>query len=149
MSASAKRHQRTFFAISSNSLQKTSTPEGAYTTTMAGCALNIILLTFLVSHCAGERLRYDVPLDHSKHLYWDFNYESQIIDFLLEVKMSPNEFFGFGFSDYGEATEADLVLFWADLHGKYHFQVGMCYQIWNLSPTNPCMHLATKPGLSR
>ena len=68
-------------------------------------------------------LRYDVTLDQSRHLhlYWDIDPVTSVITFRLKSKLKPEDFVGFGFSDYGEIENADVIMMWSDEHRRHHF----------------------------
>ena len=70
-------------------------------------------------------LRYEVDLDSARKfkLRWDIDPATEIVYFNLDVKTTKREWLAFGFSDYGESTDADVIVFWTDPWGKHHFQV--------------------------
>lgn len=69
--------------------------------------------------------RYSVDLDSSGVfvLFWDIDTVTEEIYFRLEAEVKRADFLGFGFSDYGEAENADFVVMWTDYHGRHWFQV--------------------------
>nr|AIE46151.1 dopamine beta-hydroxylase [Platynereis dumerilii] len=69
-------------------------------------------------------LRYSVVLDAKRNaeLDWDINPATQTITFRLECALGRQDWIGFGFSNYGESTNADFILFWTDPWGQHHFQ---------------------------
>ncbi len=76
---------------------------------------------------SNENLRYDVSLDTEGrlHLFWDTDIVAETITFRLEAQIQPQETLAFGFSDYGESENADLIVYWRDATGKRHFQVSL------------------------
>ena len=72
-----------------------------------------------------EDLRYEVGLDSKGklHLFWDLDIIAERVTFRLEALIQPQETLAFGFSDYGESENADLVVYWRDALGRRHFQV--------------------------
>ncbi len=73
-----------------------------------------------------ETLRYDVTLDSQGQLtlHWDIDVILETVTFRLEAALGKNDLLGFGFSDYGESTDADVVVMWTDHQGQHRFQVG-------------------------
>ena len=49
---------------------------------------------------------------------------TETVIFQLEAKVVRSDLIGFGFSPYGEAENADLVVMWTNSDGKHMFQVG-------------------------
>jgi len=74
-----------------------------------------------------SRFRYDVELDTAGEyvLYWDTDFNQQVIKFHLEASLRKSDVLAFGFSDYGEAHDADLVVLWTDSRGRQRFQVSL------------------------
>ena len=77
----------------------------------------------------GPELRYEIVLDNEQKFYlrWDIEEPTETITFKLDVALREQNFFVFGFSDYGESENADLVVFWTDLVGNHFFQVSMAW----------------------
>ena len=48
---------------------------------------------------------------------------TETITFRLVAKMVRSDLLAFGFSDYGEAENADFAVMWTDKYGKHMFQV--------------------------
>ena len=77
----------------------------------------------------GEKVerdfRYRAELDTKGklRLYWDIDPPTETVTFRLEANVGKSDLVGFGFSDYGESTNADLVMMWTDENGKHYFQV--------------------------
>ncbi|CAD5118872.1 DgyrCDS7544 [Dimorphilus gyrociliatus] len=75
---------------------------------------------------SGEQFQYenDVILDGHKrfHLFWNFDNVLEEVTFEIEAKIKKDQFFAFGFSDYGEFINADYAILWTDKDGKPHFQ---------------------------
>lgn len=73
----------------------------------------------------GRRFRYDVELDTAGEfvLFWDTDFNREVIRFHLEASLEKSDILAFGFSDYGEAHNADLVVLWTDNKGRQRFQV--------------------------
>ncbi len=71
------------------------------------------------------KFRYDIYIDPANtiHLLWDIDPATDRITFKLDTQFKKHDLVGFGFSDYGESTDADVVIFWTDTRGKHHFQV--------------------------
>jgi len=78
---------------------------------------------------SGDQWMYDVPLDSEGNfrLRWSIYPSSQIINFRLEANVEKIDLVAFGFSSYGEATDADFVIFWTDYYGRHLFQVFIQY----------------------
>lgn len=72
----------------------------------------------------ARKLRYEVALDTSGDfiLFWDVDMATELIYFRLEAKIDKTDILAFGFSDYGEASNADLVVMWTDYDGSRQFQ---------------------------
>jgi len=77
-------------------------------------------------------LRYHAELDTKGklRLFWDIDPPTETVTFRLEAKVNKNSVIGFGFSDYGEITNADMVMMWTDDAGKHHFQVNFLHIIY-------------------
>ena len=77
----------------------------------------------------GRDLRYHAELDTKGklQLHWDIDPPTETITFRLEARVEKDDVVGFGFSDYGEPFNADLVMMWADETGKHHFQVRLLH----------------------
>ncbi|KAK3791493.1 hypothetical protein RRG08_055517 [Elysia crispata] len=60
--------------------------------------------------------RYSLQLDPAGHfkIEWSLDYSQEIVKFHLTAKISRHSWFAVGFSDHGEVTSADLLVFWAD-----------------------------------
>ena len=73
----------------------------------------------------ADAFRYKVDLDTRGRLTlrWDISPVVEKIVFRLEAGLSKDDFLIFGFSDYGEPTNADVVVMWTDLYGRHIFQV--------------------------
>ncbi|KAL5011858.1 hypothetical protein ScPMuIL_010409 [Solemya velum] len=88
------------------------------------------MLLLLLPYANGNRkprlynLRNEIYLDRDKvlNLKWDLDYKTKIVYFRLHANFGPEKWFGFGFSDYGESTNADLIVFWTDPLSIHHFQ---------------------------
>ncbi len=85
----------------------------------------LVLFTSSISRSNRSDLRYDVSLDAegTLQLFWDIDILTETITFRLEAQLKPHETLGFGFSDYGDAENADFVVYWRDATGKRHVQV--------------------------
>lgn len=72
-----------------------------------------------------EHLRYRVGLDTKGQLElrWDIDPPLEKIRFRLIADVTKDDIVGFGFSDYGEAENADLAVLWTDTKGHHRFQV--------------------------
>ncbi|XP_076089940.1 dopamine beta-hydroxylase-like [Mytilus galloprovincialis] len=72
----------------------------------------------------AEHFKYETILskDKSLNLQWNVNYADELVKFRIQGRLRPNEWLAFGFSDYGECENADLVLFWKDLFGNKMFK---------------------------
>ena len=79
----------------------------------------------------GFSQTYDVTLDSAGDflLRWTLEPAAEIIHFLLEANVDKADLLGFGFSGYGEAEDADLVVMWTDLNGHHLFQVSRIYLV--------------------
>ena len=85
-----------------------------------------IFITALVFFCrtvtsAGD-LRYRVELEENLVLRWGVDYEATRIYFELSAEVLPSQRVIFGFSDYGEPTQADLTVVGAQF-GKVYLKV--------------------------
>lgn len=80
-----------------------------------------------------QELKFEnsVILDSHKrfHLYWNFDNILEEVTFEIVAKIKRDQFFAFGFSDYGEFINADYGILWTDNSGKSHFQVSKKQQI--------------------
>ncbi|GFR98676.1 dopamine beta-hydroxylase, partial [Elysia marginata] len=65
---------------------------------------------------------YSLQLDPDGHfsLQWSLDYSQEMVKFQLTAKISHQSWFAVGFSDYGEVTSADLLVYWADVKGVNH-----------------------------
>nr|AZK16218.1 tyramine beta-hydroxylase [Lymnaea stagnalis] len=93
---------------------------------MAGHAWSISAVVWLVVLSADHSVQayqYQVTLDpDSRYLFqWSVDYKESLINVQLTCKVTPESWLAFGFSDYGDVTSADLILFWTDGDGKHHF----------------------------
>ena len=69
---------------------------------------------------------YGIILDPEQRLKLDWNpdYRTSNVYFRITGSdVTPKTWFGVGFSDYGETTKADFVVFWTSPSGVHHFQV--------------------------
>lgn len=58
------------------------------------------------------------------HIFWTLDYKSESATIEVRTQLhSQTDWFAIGFSDYGNITNADLCIFWFDLHQKSHFDV--------------------------
>ena len=84
-------------------------------------------ILFSVTLCTADRhYRYSTPVDTDGvfWLHWDVDYVTSTVHFRLRAHLAASYgWFGLGFSDYGEITNADLAVFWTDEDGWHHFQV--------------------------
>lgn len=72
---------------------------------------------------------YDVSLDTKGmlHLYWDFDLVKEVMTFNLQVRAPEPCIVGFGFSDHGDVTDADIVLIdMRDAGQEQALQVSSC-----------------------
>ncbi|KAH9491455.1 hypothetical protein Btru_049917, partial [Bulinus truncatus] len=67
--------------------------------------------------------QYKLHLDSGgRYLFqWSLDNEKNEIDVQLSAKVTSDIWFAVGFSDYGQVTSADLVVFWTDVRGNHHF----------------------------
>jgi hypothetical protein len=74
------------------------------------------------------KLRYETMLGHEGgvQLSWDIDPATEVITFRLEVETGRNSFIGFGFSDRGEPTDADWLIFSTSSNNKHLMQVSLC-----------------------
>ena len=72
-----------------------------------------------------SQFRYDVWLDSKGDflLKWDLDPVLEIIRFQLGAKVAKNDVLLFGFSDYGEVTDADVMIMWTNHKGRHLIQV--------------------------
>ena len=96
------------------------------------CILRAVLLTLVINviqitaECPeSETYPYDVFLDTDKtvHFTWSVDYQSEVVKMRVCAESGVYQWFGVGFSDYGELTNADFVVFWTGKSGVHHFQV--------------------------
>ncbi|XP_041369835.1 dopamine beta-hydroxylase-like [Gigantopelta aegis] len=68
--------------------------------------------------------RYNLILDptHDIHFFWDVDYRRNLVHVKIVSRVPETSWFGVGFSDYGESTFADFVVFWTNSQGTHHFQ---------------------------
>lgn len=78
---------------------------------------------FFLSDCS--EFKYNVILSTEKELLleWNVDYVQQNVEFRVKGKLKRNEWLAFGFSDYGQTENADVVLYWKDYHGETYFKV--------------------------
>ena len=71
------------------------------------------------------KYRYNLVLDptHDINFYWDVDYREDLVHVKIVSRVPETSWFGVGFSDYGETTNADFVVFWTNNQGTHHFQV--------------------------
>ncbi|XP_050394406.1 dopamine beta-hydroxylase [Patella vulgata] len=71
-----------------------------------------------------EGYKYHVMLDITSKLMfcWNVNYSNRTVSIRVTCQLPPNYWFGVGFSDYGEVTDADFVVFWNDPVSTHHLQ---------------------------
>ncbi|KAK6194755.1 hypothetical protein SNE40_000322 [Patella caerulea] len=71
-----------------------------------------------------EGYKYHVMLDITSKLMfcWNVNYSNKTVSIRVTCQLPPNYWFGVGFSDYGEVTDADFVVFWNDPVATHHLQ---------------------------
>ena len=94
----------------------------------------LILVQFYDVNCnifspqdpAVPLFRYSLGLDSSLQLSWDISPPTETIRFHLEAEVGQDDLLVFGFSSYGEAHGADVVVIWSDHKGMRHFQVRLC-----------------------
>jgi hypothetical protein len=68
-------------------------------------------------------------------LFWDVDYVTSTVHFRLRAQLPElPAWFGLGFSDYGEITNADVAVFWTDPDGWHHFQVTHKNPLTDLPP---------------
>ena len=77
----------------------------------------------LVLVAAARATVYHVPLDSRNSFSWTLDYPSSKLEAEVHIPKLKEEWFGIGFSDYGELPGADLCVVWQDWRGKIHFQV--------------------------
>lgn len=74
-------------------------------------------------YCFKYRYKTNLDKDGLLYLQWDVDYRRDLAYFRLSANINDSQAFGFGFSDYGEATNADVVLYWTERDKIHHFQV--------------------------
>ncbi|WAR30866.1 DOPO-like protein, partial [Mya arenaria] len=68
---------------------------------------------------------YSLYLDseHTIEVSWNVNYHKEEVECRIRANIRQgSEWFGMGFSDYGELANADFVIFWTSANGVHHFQ---------------------------
>ncbi|XP_064616993.1 dopamine beta-hydroxylase-like [Liolophura sinensis] len=89
----------------------------------AGC-LYCLCQLYKTALARSRGLRYGTYLDHTHrfHLAWDVDYPRETVNFHLTVRVGTDQWFGMGFSDYGESTNADVLVVWTNSRGTHFFQ---------------------------
>ena len=89
-----------------------------------------IISLFLLSDCS--EFNYSVILSTEKELLleWNMDYPPKTVDFRVKGKLKRNEWLAFGFSDYGQTENADLVLYWNDDLGETYFKVKLIFLVF-------------------
>ena len=74
---------------------------------------------------SDRKYRYRVALDTKGQfeLLWDIDPPIEKIHFRLVADVKKSDVLAFGFSDYGETENADVVVMWTDYRGHHRFQV--------------------------
>ena len=86
----------------------------------------IVVAVFVLYHYGHSlKFKYQTVLDAEKSLClkWTVNYLDENVNFQIRGKLKFNEWLAFGFSDYGQSKNADLVLYWKDYLGRTIFKV--------------------------
>ena len=70
-------------------------------------------------------LRYEIQLSlvRNLRLKWDIDPVTETITFRLLGHWKPDEFLGFGFSEYGDVINADWFVLWTDHTTTHHVEV--------------------------
>jgi hypothetical protein len=74
---------------------------------------------------------FELPLDPGAEyrLFWSLDYPSSLVRFELHIpKLLYTSWFAIGFSDYGQFTDADFCILWADPAHRVHFLVNIFSQ---------------------
>ena len=90
---------------------------------MTDSPLTSLLLQSESSDSSDTRFPYHIELGNSMELYWHLDVPLETITFRLEASVDQDALVLFGFSAYGEATDADVIAIWTDHRGRTHFQV--------------------------
>lgn len=71
---------------------------------------------------------YHLPLnpDYNLRLQWAVDSPREVITFRLTGSIRRDDFIGFGFSSYGDVTNADFMVMWTDREGVHRIQVSCC-----------------------
>ncbi|KPM05232.1 dopamine beta-hydroxylase-like protein [Sarcoptes scabiei] len=104
----------------------------------------------LGSNLTSEKPSYQIFLDsHNRYnLYWSLDYDSETILFELKLKLlKDNDWFVFGFSDYGSVSNADLCAIWFDRKRRLYFEDAKTNNesvVTLSSDTNHCQFIKAK-----
>lgn len=68
---------------------------------------------------------YSVFLDSNRHFEfsWRVDYRLEVAQFRVCVDKMKVSLLGVGFSNYGEITDSDFMVYWTNERGIHHFQV--------------------------
>ncbi|KAJ8300513.1 hypothetical protein KUTeg_022032 [Tegillarca granosa] len=88
------------------------------------CLIIYLTILQLGTHVYCFKYRYKTNLDKQGLLFlrWDVDYRRDLVFFSLTANINKSQGFGFGFSDYGEPTNADFILYWSEKQLIHHFQ---------------------------
>ena len=77
---------------------------------------HVFYVSLAMSLSTGSDLRYNLDLDIGGvfRLDWSIDYKDQVVQFRLRVLTQEHQWFAFGFSNYGQTRDADLVVAWTD-----------------------------------
>ena len=80
----------------------------------------------------SPELKYFVSLDSKGdfNLYWDFDDVAETVFFRVEAKIGKSDLLAFGFSEFGEAENADFAVMWTGLDEKHRFQVNSICNVY-------------------
>lgn len=102
------------------------------------CHVLVLFLALLKTGKVESRrhYRYSTYLDSLRrfHLWWDVNYKTNTVNFRLLAVVTPDEWFGVGYSQYGKATNADYFVHWTDKEKMHH-----CKDAW--TDKNGLLHI--------
>ncbi|XP_054721644.1 dopamine beta-hydroxylase-like [Uloborus diversus] len=81
-------------------------------------------LTSSQYHQENAASYFEIPVDPEDklHLFWNVDYEEEVVTFEMRVRAAEYDWVGVGFSDRGEITNADLCFLWTDKKRKNRFQ---------------------------
>lgn len=94
------------------------------------CQVLLVLLIVLKAApkvTGRQHYKYNAYLDSQRrfHLWWDVDYKRNVVNFRLLAVVTLDEWFGVGYSAYGNSSNADFFVHWVDENYVQH-----CKDAW-------------------